>query len=212
MICFPFSFPLWNLLQYDLEKYWDYMSKKTSNTKLTNDKKIKIRNLYVQGMSDEQGNRTTYTLDQLYKEHNVAKSTLYRVAQKENWKLERDKFQEKYLADLDAQRTKDLTEESKKFDINSLNLAKALMATVGQNIRSNTENINNGNKHFQPSQLHALANAALASQKLAKLALGETTENVNLNANLQDEAFREAMDLLDSIADGRRESDDKAVH
>jgi hypothetical protein len=188
------------------------MSKKTANTKLTNDKKLKIRNLYVQGISDEQGNRTTYTLDQLYKDHNVAKSTLYRVAQKENWKLERDKFQEKYLADLDAQRTKDLTEESKKFDINSLNLAKALMATVGQNIRANTDNINNGSKHFQPSQLNALANAALASQKLAKLALGETTENVNLNANIQDEAFREAMELLDSIADGRRESDDKAVH
>ena len=86
------------------------------------------------------------------------------------------------------------------------------MATVGQNIRANTDNINNGSKHFQPSQLNALANAALASQKLAKLALGETTENVNLNANIQDEAFREAMELLDSIADGRRESDDKAVH
>jgi len=47
---------------------------------------------------------------------------------------------------------------------------------------------------------------------LAKLALGETTENVNLNANIQDEAFREAMELLDTVADGRREGNDKAIH
>jgi len=86
------------------------------------------------------------------------------------------------------------------------------MATVGQNIRKNTSNINEDKKNFQPTQINALASAALSAQRLAKLALGETTENVNLNANIQDEAFREAMELLDTVADGRREGNDKAIH
>jgi len=188
------------------------MSKKSTTNKLTTDLKLEIRNLYVQGISNEEGTRKTYTLDELYKKHNVAKSTLYRVSQKENWKVEREQFQQRYLADLDVERTRNLTEESKKFDLNSLNLAKALMATVGQNIRTNTENINNGAKNFLPHQLNALAGAALSSQRLAKLALGENTENVNINANIHDEAFREAMELLDTVADGRRESNNKPIH
>lgn len=188
------------------------MSKNSKNNKLTADLKIEIRNLFVQGINEDNGTRKTYTLDELYKQYNVAKSTLYRVAQQEGWRLERDKFQQKYIAELDAERTKNLTEESKKFDINSLNLAKALMATVGQNIRKNTANINAGSKNFQPSQLNALASAALSAQRLAKLALGETTDNVKLDANLQDEAFREAMELLDTVADGRRKGNDKAIH
>ncbi len=188
------------------------MAKKTTYKKLTNDLKSEIRVLFVQGFDDESGNRKTYTLEELALKFNIAKSTLYRNAQKDDWKIQREQFQQKYLAELDAERTKNLTEESKKFDINSLNLAKALMATVGQNIRKNTANINSGSKNFQPSQINALASAALSAQRLAKLALGETTENVNLNANIQDEAFREAMELLDTVADGRREGNDKAVH
>ena len=188
------------------------MSKNSKNKKLTDDLKTEIRNLFVQGFNDEEGDRKTYTLEELHKKFNVAKSTLYRTAQRENWKQEREMFQQKFLAELDAERTKSLAEESKKFDINSLNLAKALMATVGQNIRKNTSNINEDKKNFQPTQINALASAALSAQRLAKLALGETTENVNLNANIQDEAFREAMELLDTVADGRRKGNDKAIH
>ncbi len=70
-----------------------------------------------------------------------------------------------------------------------------------------------GKKGMIPSQLNALANAALNAQKIAKLALGETTENLNINANIQEaDAFREAMELLDSVAEQRREANDSSVH
>ena len=53
----------------------------------------------------------------------------------------------------------------------------------------------------------------MKTQKFAKLALGESTDNINLNANIQEaDAFREAMELLDTVAKQRRESNDKAVH
>ena len=47
--------------------------------------------------------------------------------------------------------------------------------------------------------LNQIANASLQAQKLGKLALGESTENMKLNAEVSDtDAFREAMELLDS--------------
>jgi hypothetical protein len=189
------------------------MATKTANKKLTDALKLQIRNEYVQGIDDESGERVLFTLDELYKKHKVAKSTLYRAANKESWKVERERFQQQYLSKLDQERAKNLSVESKKFDTNSLNLAKALMATVGQNIRKNTENINEGKKNFIPSQINALANAALSAQRLAKLALGETTHNVELNANITEEAaFREAMELLDTVARNKQQANDSSVH
>ena len=59
----------------------------------------------------------------------------------------------------------------------------------------------------------SLANTALTAQKLAKLALGEATEKLDLNANINEtEAFREVMELLDTVAEQRREGDSKAIH
>jgi len=189
------------------------MTKKTRNLKLTDTLKLKIRNEFVQGITDDSGARVVFTLEELHKKHKVAKSTLYRVANKENWKHEKEQFQAEYLHKLDVERSKNLTEESKKFDNTSLNLAKALMATVGQNIRKNTDDINGGKKGFIPSQINALANAALSAQRLAKLALGETTHNVELNANITEErAFRDAMELLDEVARTKQQADDKSLH
>jgi hypothetical protein len=50
-------------------------------------------------------------------------------------------------------------------------------------------------------------------QRVAKLALGEATDNMNLNAKVEDtSAFREAMELLDEVAEQRRESNNSAIH
>ena len=64
------------------------MTKKTRNLKLTDTLKLKIRNEFVQGITDDSGARVVFTLEELHKKHKVAKSTLYRVANKENWKHE----------------------------------------------------------------------------------------------------------------------------
>ena len=77
----------------------------------------------------------------------------------------------------------------------------------------NAIDISEGKQGLVPTQVNALANAAVTAQRLAKLALGEATENMNLNANIQDtEAFRSAMELLDSVAEQRRESNSKSIH
>lgn len=189
------------------------MNKKKATTRLSETKKISIRNDFVQGIDNEEGIKVMPTLDELHQKYKVAKSTLYRISKKEDWKLARDKFQKEYLNKLDSERIKNLQEESKKFDTTSLNIAKSLMIVVGQSITENVQDKQQGKKGLTPNQISALANTAIQSQRLAKLALGEATHNMNLNANIQEtETFREAMELLDTVAEQRRDSNDSAIH
>jgi hypothetical protein len=156
------------------------MNKKSRNVKLTDTLKALMRNEFVQGIQDEKGLVRYPTLEELHKVHKVAKSTLYRVANKENWKFEREKYQQELVAK--------------------------------QAINKNAMDINEGKKSLFPSQINALANTAFTAQRLAKLALGEITHNVNINANIQQEAFREAMELLDELEAAKRDSSLPTTH
>ena len=96
-----------------------------------------------------------------------------------------------------------------KFDLASVNIAKALLTKVGNLIRNSQ---NSSMEEFTPQQLDSIANVALKTQKFVKLAFGESTENINVNTSeKQTEAFREAMELLDSIEDSRSRSN-KSTH
>ena len=65
-----------------------------------------------------------------------------------------------------------------------MNLAKAIFITVGNKIRTNQESERNGEEGMTSSQLQSLSTATLNAQKLAKLALGEPTENTTINARV----------------------------
>ena len=182
----------------------------TKYKKITTELKEQLRLSYVQGEVDAQGFRKTATIEELADEHILSVNTLYKLAQRENWKQQQEQFQKEYQETLDKQRIKEFALESKKFDSACLNIAKALMARVGANIRNaQNENI----KDFSPQQLDQLSSAAIKIQKFAKLALGESTDSIDINANIQEtDAFREAMELLDTVAEQRREANDSSVH
>lgn len=181
------------------------MSKKNTTAKFSESLKIKLRNDFVQG-TGENDKKKYPTLDELIKKHKLAQSTVYRTAQKENWKMQREQFQKSYLEKLDRARTKEMAEESIKMDNNSINLAKALYQTVGQVIQRNNTDIRNGRKGLPPTQINALANAAVVAQRLAKLALGEATHNIDAKVT-ENDSFRRAMELLDSVESSRSKGD-----
>lgn len=180
-------------------------------TKLTIELAEKIRNRYVQGLDTEGDERKYLSIDALAVEYKVAKSTLYKWAQKEGWKAQQEIFHKEYLQRLDKERQDFLIVESKSFDTTALRIAKILMNEVGmllnENNQKRTANPNSEEK-FSPIMVQQLGNAALQAQKLGKLALGESTENMKLNAEITDtDAFRRAMELLDSVEQSRSPSD-----
>ena len=182
------------------------MSKKT--VKLTPTLKEKIRNLFVQGIEEDSGSRVLYSLDSLATQYKIGKSTLYRHAKDEGWKVQQEQFQAEYLQQLDQKFQSSLVEESKKVDITTLNISKALLGQIGQTIRkAQTDD------KFSPALLNTLADATYKVQRVAKLALGEATDHMKLNAKVQDtDAFREAMELLDEVERQRRNSSVPTSH
>tara|TARA_R110002012_G_scaffold94189_1_gene228104 strand:+ start:172 stop:729 length:558 start_codon:yes stop_codon:yes gene_type:complete len=184
----------------------DIMSNKTKNLDPT--LKELIRNEFVHGSENADGKRVLYTIRDLANKHNLGESTLYRHAQTEGWKAQQDKFQAEYLAELDVVRTKELVEQSKKFDSRSLVIAEQILGHVSSSIKAA-----DSEDKVTPNMLNTLAEATYKIQKVAKLALGESTENMNLNAKITDStAFRDAMELLDTVAEQRREGNDSSVH
>ncbi len=187
----------------------------TKQNKLTKELAEKIRIQYVQGIDEGTADRRYKTIEALAVEHKVPRGTLYRWAQKGAWKSQQERFHEQYLQKVDAERIKELAQESKKFDSNALGLAKILMNEVGMTLQLNQQKRTSGDLEniLTPIQISQLSTTALTAQKLGKLALGESTENMKLNAEISDtDAFREAMELLDEVANQRREADDSAVH
>ena len=144
------------------------------------------------------------------------RQTLYRWAQKESWKAQQERFHQEYIEKLDAERQKELIHESKQFDSNALRVAKFLLNEVGISLSMNSQQRTQdpqSTKLLTPQAVAQLSNAALSAQKLGKLALGESTENMKLNAEISDtDAFREAMELLDTVAEQRRQTSDNPIH
>ena len=176
-------------------------SKKSKYKKITNQLKEILRAAYVQGELDPQGFRRVATIEELANDNQLSVNTLYKLAQRENWKFQQQQFQKEYQDELDLQRAKEFALESKKFDSACLNIAKALLARVGNVIRQQQ---NANLRDFTPQQLDSMAGAALKTQKFAKLALGESTYNINVNGSSQEnETFRRAMELLDEVENSR---------
>ena len=170
--------------------------------------KEKIRNLFVQGVDNEQGERILYSLDELAEKHKVGKSTLYRHAKNDNWKIQQEQFQYEYLKKLDEDRRKEMVKDSVKIDTTTLNISKALLGQIAQFIReSQTQG------KITPNMLSTIAEATYKVQRVAKLALGEATDNMSLNTNAKDStAFKEAMELLDEIGRAKRTGDLESLH
>ena len=140
-------------------------NKKPKYKKITSELKEQLRVSYVQGDIDPQGFRRTATIEDLADLHKLSKNTLYKLAQREDWKFQQDRFQKEYEEKLDQQRIKEFSVEAKKLDSACLNIAKALLARCGNVIR-NTQNASI--KDFTPQQLDSMASAALKTQKFAK--------------------------------------------
>ena len=179
------------------------MNTKTKQTKLNDTKKLKIRNDFVHGIDAEE-KKLFPTLDELCKKYKVAKSTVYRVARSEGWKVQKEQLQTEYLKELDKKRSKDMATKSMKTDDRTLQLADAVFNTLAQTLQRNAQDIQQGKKGLPPQQITAIAQAISITQKVSKLALGEATLNIDATVNENtNKAFREAMELLDEVENSR---------
>lgn len=178
------------------------MNKKRRNNRFTDTLKNKLRNQFVHGVVVD-GETTFPTLDNLITKNKLAKSTVYKFARENNWKQQKDEFYAEYCKKLDKKRAYDMSVKSKKIDDHSLLLSEGFFKTIAIELDKHKACIDKGRKGLSPQHISSLAQALSITQKVAKLALGEATHNIDATVSENNQAFKRAMELLDSVEDSR---------
>lgn len=174
------------------------MTKKSTVNKLTETLKSKIRTEFVQGIELDTGDRKSFTLDELIKKHNVASATLYRRAREEGWKELREQFEWELQQELNEKRIKGLGQVGIKLDDDFISMSQDIIKQVKYYFEINQQAMSMKSKTLKPNEFLALCNGLITAQKLGKIALGETTENINVTSTVKEaEAFNAIKQALD---------------
>ena len=181
--------------------------------KITDELAETMRNEFVFGYTNENGVRVYPTIDGLVKRHDVARASLYRYADKNNWQGEKNRAQTEIQEQLDADRINKLVTDGKKLDDNSLAIAQGMLNAVGRKLQQAiTAEQADPEQTVEPVMLRELSHVAINAQKLGKLALGQAQEISKVSADVSNpETFREVMEQLDEVANARSSSHDHTI-
>lgn len=89
-----------------------------------------MRQLFVHGTEDLDGNRVYPTLKALAADHAVAERTLYKRSSDEAWMEQREMFQQKLQVEIDDKKRKEIAKQAIDFDSRNLQLAKVIQNQV----------------------------------------------------------------------------------
>lgn len=196
--------------------------------KLTAEEWLEMRHRYVHGVIDDNGRREWPTLEFLAKRFGIAVVTIGKRVKNENWAGQRADFERRLRDQIDREKRKDLAKEASEFDLTSLRLAKGLQNEIAQIIIDSQEQRRIHKEEVAaakaaglpapasvrvlvPATVNSLASALSIAQKVGRLAMGETTENANVNINDQRE-FEEARRIIDELARGKRQDGPAQLH
>ena len=178
--------------------------------KLTDDLKIKIRDEFIHGYTDEDGIRRFPTVDGLVRRHSVARATLYKAAKDDEWQTKKDRYHTELEARQEKERMDMMVREAKRLDDSSIQIAQAMLVSVGRQLQ---KSISEDAKQLTSGELQQLSAAACNAQKIGKLALGQAQEISKVAADVSNpEAFQHIMEQLDGLAAARSQGDIGSVH
>ena len=155
------------------------------------DIKETIRNEYVHGYINDNGQRVMPTLDDLIDKYNAASSTIYRASSQDQWKQQKKDFSVQLAQDLDSKKTEELQDYFFNNDEAAMEIAKEIFNQI--ELKLDDED------NLTPHSIASLASSALKAQKLFK-----NVTSVSVSAPMNSESFQEAMELLDEVADLKR--------
>ena len=156
--------------------------------KLTEHLKSKIKTEFIEGYIDDNGQRVFASIESLAKRHNISRATIYRYSnpKQEDWQKLKNHFQTSLEKEIEENRLRELSENAKTLDKNSLNIAQALLQRVGRRLAKSIEEERNDPKYqgMSATELRDLSNVAANAQKIGKLALGEAQEISKVSADV----------------------------
>ena len=158
---------------------------------LTNSQTIEdLKHEYIYGSVHKDGRRSFKSLDNLIKEFELAPSTIYRSSSKESWKDQRIAFRAELSEEI---------KKAKKYDIvNDIQFIQNKATSGLSLILDKAIECLHKETPMNPRGLYNLTQTIIACSKNLP-AIAESDEDDN-------EGFRKAMEMLDQIADFKRDN------
>ena len=177
------------------------MAKKGQKYRMTTEAERRaMADYYIHGFVNEEGVLTLPSMEETAEKFEISRHTLYKIANKGNWKEEQQKYAYNFQQEISRKKREKLSKQGVEIDDRILNVAKALLNKVMINVKTKEE--------MSAYQIDNLASASLKIQKMTKLALGESTENLHIETVTDtDEVFREALEFLDKIKGERTKAE-----
>ena len=147
-----------------------------------------IRNEYVHGYINDDGQRVMPTLDDLIDKYKAASSTIYRASSQDRWKQQKKDFSKQLTQDLDSKKTEELQDYFFNNDEAAMEIAKEIFNHIELKLGDEDS--------LTPHAIASLASSALTAQKLFK-----NVTPTSISAPVDTESFQRAMDLLDEVAE-----------
>tara|TARA_B110000003_G_C16247063_1_gene377396 strand:- start:49 stop:531 length:483 start_codon:yes stop_codon:yes gene_type:complete len=155
------------------------------------DIKETIRNEYVHGYINDNGQRVMPTLDDLIEKYNAASSTIYRASSQDQWKQQKKEFSIQLAQDLDIKRTEELQDYFFNNDEAVMEIAKEIFNQIELKLEDEDD--------LTPHAIASLASSALKAQKLFK-----NVTPASISDPIDTESFQRAVELLDEIAEQKK--------
>tara|TARA_Y100000310_G_scaffold34377_1_gene32563 strand:- start:1190 stop:1864 length:675 start_codon:yes stop_codon:yes gene_type:complete len=193
---------------------------KTNVRRITPAIENEARDIFVQGTQDEAGNISYPTIKGLATKLNISLTSLTRRIHQGGWMGEREAYTEELRRLKDEKKRKELVDQAVDFDSGALLIAKALHSQVGDilniaqretsRLRGNTdEKVGELDPHgtyryLSNSALCQLANVSAQAQTIGRLAVGQSTENMNVSGT--QEIRHEVENLFGQLREIARQS------
>lgn len=130
---------------------------------------------YIEGITDEEGNRAFVSLEDISQKYGVAGPYLRRVAAKENWLQERHLFVTKVEQARKEKKSATLAGKGAEFDSKCLKVAEVGVSHVARHFQLAAE----AKKPVPAGELAQLTQALKNAQQIGRLALGDSTEKID---------------------------------
>ena len=151
-----------------------------------------MRTEYVHGYINDKGQRVMPTLDNLIDKYKAPSSTIYRASSQDQWKQQKKEFSKQLAQDLDVKKTEELQDYFFNNDEAAMEIAKEIFNHIELRLEHEDS--------LTPHAIAYLASSALTAQKLFK-----NVTPASISAPEDNENFQRAIELLDEVADLKRQ-------
>ena len=149
---------------------------------------------FVYGYTTEDGLWKQPTIKELSDKFEISYNTVYKLAQRDDWQGQAKKYVAEYHNQIAKTKRQELSKHGIEIDSKIIDITKTILNQVMKGLEQK-------GKEISGWKLDNFASASLKAQKMAKLALGEPTENMKVETvdATQSETFQEALNTLREI-------------